>query len=83
MITLIIFRGLQVTVHSELFNPDEWDNAGTEENVPTDKWTVQRVYYYPVSNVVVVTYGQAVYDDYDAAYDGVSSEEVVLNSWHS
>jgi hypothetical protein len=65
--------------YSEI-NPDDWDNAGTEENVPTDKWTVQRVYYYPVSNVVVVTYGQALYDDYDAAYAGVSSEEVVLNS---
>jgi hypothetical protein len=72
-------QGVASHSHSTI-QPNEWDNAGVENNVPTDKWTVQRVYYYPVSNVVVVTYGQAVYDDYDAAYDGASSEEVVLNT---
>lgn len=60
--------------------PNYYDLSGIKTAVPTDKWTIQRVYYYPVSNVVLVTYGQYLYDNYDEAVQNLTSESLVLNS---
>jgi hypothetical protein len=60
--------------------PGFYDLNGTKTAVPTDKWTVQRVYYYPVSNVVLVTYGQYLYDTYEDAVTAAPSENLMLNT---
>ena len=58
---------------------DYYDNSGVRTAIPTDKWTVQRVYYYPVSSITSVTYGQHLYDSYEDAYANMFTESVNLN----
>ena len=64
--------------YSEI-HADEYDSLSGEVVTPSGLWTVQRVYYYPVSNVTIVTYGQYLYDTADEARDAATSEDVSLN----
>lgn len=57
-----------------------YDNNGTKTVLPTDKWTTQLIYYFPVSNTTHVVYGQQYHDTYAEAYDHVSTSNYVLNS---
>jgi hypothetical protein len=58
---------------------DYYDNDGVRTIVPTDKWTIQRIYYYPVSSITSVVYGQHIYDTYEDAYKNMFTEDVNLN----
>ena len=60
--------------------PNYYDLNGVVTPVTSGTWTIQRVYYYPVSNVVLVTYGQYLYDTYDEALVAIPSEDLVLNT---
>ena len=61
-------------------DPNYWDNAGTRTAVPSGKWTVQRIYYFPGSGSTVLTYGQAVYDTLIETKTAVVSEVVTFTS---
>lgn len=65
--------------YSEI-DADYYDLNGVKTAVDTDKWTIQRVYYYPVSELTLVTYGQYMYDSYSEAVAATTSEKLVLNS---
>lgn len=58
---------------------DYYDDNGVRTAIPTDKWTIQRVYYYPVSSITSMTYGQHIYDSYEDAYANMFTESVNLN----
>jgi len=57
-----------------VIDPNYYDLNGVLLPVPTGKWTVQRLYYFPVSNVTVIYWGQHYYDSDTQAYDGVSKD---------
>lgn len=61
-------------------DPNYYDLDGTKTAVPADKWTVQRVYYFPVSNTVHITYDQHYHDSYAEAYDDLGNDHPVLNT---
>lgn len=60
-------------------DPNYYDFEGLQTPVPSGMWSIQRVYYYPVSNVTLITYGQYVYDNYDTAYSAMPNEVLTLN----
>jgi hypothetical protein len=60
-------------------DPDNYDNGGIVTEVPSGKWTIQRVYYYPVSNITAMVYGQHIYDTYEDAYANMFTENITLN----
>lgn len=72
-------QGATSTVTASGIDPDYYDNSGTKTAVPTDKWTTQRVYYFPGSSNVHVVYDQDYYDSSTLAYDGVIDTNLVLN----
>lgn len=57
-------------------DPDNWDNGGTKTAVPTGKYTLQRLYYYPVSQLLAPTYGQELFDSMGEAI-GTAGEDIV------
>jgi pectin methylesterase-like acyl-CoA thioesterase len=61
-------------------DPDYYDLNGVKTLIPTDNWTVQRIYYFPGSKVIHLTYGQAIYDTLQDATSGISNEPVILNA---
>ena len=61
-------------------DPDNYDNGGTKTSVPTGKYTLQRLYYYPVSQVCAVTYGQELYDSMVAAIGAAGEDEISLQT---
>jgi hypothetical protein len=57
-------------------DPDNYDLAGVKTAVPAGKYTLQRLYYYPVSQVLAVPYGQEVFDSMVEAI-GTAGEDIV------
>lgn len=57
-----------------------YDLNGTRTVVTSGRWTVQRVYYYPGSDVVLVVYGQFMYDTYAEALEAIKTEQITLNT---
>lgn len=57
-------------------DPDNWDDGGTKTAVPTGKYTLQRLYYFPVSQLLAPTYGQELFDSMGAAI-GAAGEDIV------
>jgi hypothetical protein len=57
-----------------------YDLNGVKSAVPSGKWTVQRLYFFPGGNNTHVTYGQEIYDSPTLAYDGINIEDVSLNT---
>lgn len=72
-------QGDVLTTYSGI-DANHYDLDGTRTVVTTDKWTVQRVYYYPGSNVVLVVYGQFLYDTYGEALAAIATERLILNT---
>lgn len=72
-------RGKLNTESKSLIDPNYYDVDGTAVLITTGKWTVQRVYYFPVSNTTHVVYGQKEYDSKSLAYDGIIQDDPVLN----
>jgi len=57
-------------------DPDNYDNSGAKTAVPTDKYTLQRLYYYPVSQLLAITYGQTIYNSMGEAI-GAAGEDII------
>ena len=68
--------GLEADIETDI-QPTMWDNNGILTAVANQKWTIQPIYYYPVSNVVSVYYGQKEYGSLSEAKDGISDAIVV------
>jgi hypothetical protein len=54
-------NGSAIFSGSSTVNPTLWDNHGTLQSVPSNRYTIQRIYVYPNSGTTVVVYGQVVY----------------------
>jgi len=67
-----------VTTAAAAIDPNYYDNAGTKSAVSGGRYTIQRVYVFPVSGVVDVCYGQVEYTSLDDAVAAVTSENVSL-----
>lgn len=67
---------------TSLMDPDNYDTGtGTPVAVLNNRWTVQRLYYFPGSaNTSYLTYGQSEYLSKSAAIDGVQSEAPIVDS---
>jgi len=60
-------------------DPEYYDVNGTLTSVPSTKFTVQRIYYFPKSQVIDLTYGQALYDTLADALLHATSESVQID----
>jgi hypothetical protein len=66
------------TVESDI-DPDNWDNAGSKTAMTTDYWSIQEVWFFPVSGTTHVLYGQAEYESKGASTIGLYEEAKVRN----
>lgn len=64
-------------------DPDYYDNGGTRTALSTGKWTIQRVYYFPGSSTVAVSYGQAYFDTLDAAKAAANTQAIAFSDMAS
>jgi hypothetical protein len=72
-----------ITTLSSTIDPEHYDNAGILTAVPAGEYTIQRVYYFPRSAVVDVSYGQASYATLDDAVKNIGIENVIISDKHS
>ena len=71
------------TVLNAIVDVGHYDSGGgVLAAVPINKFTVQRVYFFPGSGVVDVVYGQALYDALVEAETHAATENVVLFGSH-
>ena len=68
-----------VSVESAI-DPDYYDNAGVKTAVPNKKWTVQELWFFPVSGTCHVVYGQTVYQTKADAIGGIADETKARNA---
>jgi hypothetical protein len=68
-------------VSASSIDPDNYDNAGVKTAVPTDKYTIQRVYYFPGSQQTHVTYGQTWFNTLEEAKRSVNDPYINLESY--
>jgi hypothetical protein len=71
----ILSGSTSATIETDI-DPDNYDNGGTKTAVPAGKFTLQRLYYFPVSQVCMVTYGQTLYSSMAEAI-GAAGQDVV------
>jgi hypothetical protein len=55
-------------------DPDSWDDGGTVSAVPTDKFTVQRIYLF-ASGKCRIQYGQTLYDSKEDAIAQLGADD--------
>jgi len=70
------------TIDSDLSNvvPTLWDDGtGTLNTVNANNWSIQRLYYFPTSNITVMQYGQAEYNNLSKCIDGLLTENFEIN----
>ncbi|MCK5614985.1 hypothetical protein KAR91_74675 [Candidatus Pacearchaeota archaeon] len=67
-----------VTAETEI-DPDNYDVGGVKTAVPNGKWTIQEIWFFPVSGTCHVLYGQDYYSSKGDALDGLSTEDKVRN----
>ncbi len=48
-------------------DPERYDNNGVLTTVPVNKWTAQRIYYWPNAQIVAVSYGRTYYQSKEEA----------------
>lgn len=60
-------------------DPTQYDNAGTLSSVGNNEWTVQRIYFGPVSPTDIVMYGQAKYSTPSEAIESIATENFVVS----
>jgi hypothetical protein len=61
-------------------DPEYYDVAGVKTAVPSGKFTIQRIYYFPKSGVVDLSYGQTYYDSLTEAIGNVANENVIFSA---
>lgn len=59
-------------------DPDNWDSAGSKTSVPSGYYTLQRLYYFPVSQVLSVTYGQRLFSSMAEAISYAGKDDVTI-----
>ncbi len=55
-------------------DPSRYDDTGTLSSVPSGQYTIQRIYYNPVTKRAVVYYGQAYYNSLSNALTNLSTD---------
>lgn len=61
-------------------DPNNLDvGTGTLSAIPANKYTVQRVYIFPGTNNVYLTYGQEIYDNLTNAKTAIATENVIVD----
>ncbi len=66
--------GVNIEAPTTLIDPDQWDDgSGILQTVPNNKFTAQRIVHFS-SNVVVIAYGQTIYNNIEEAIAGVSAD---------
>ncbi len=73
-------QGSSTTTTESNIEPDYYDVGGSKTAVTNNKFTVQRIYFFPVSGTVHVTYGQTEYGTLTEATDAAQTEAVILNT---
>lgn len=56
------------------------DGTGTLADVSNNKFTIQRIYYFPKTENTYLTYGQTIYDTITAAKNAVGIDNPVLDT---
>jgi hypothetical protein len=55
--------------------PNRYDNgSGTLQVVNNNQWTIQRIYFFGATNTTRIQYGQAVYNSFAGAVQGIQTE---------
>jgi len=74
--------GLTLAVDTDI-DPDSWDDgSGVLATIgPSNKWTIQRIAFSPITGLTVIQYGQTIYNSKEAAEAAIDSEgfEVLPN----
>ena len=66
--------GFSIAVPATLADPNNYDDGtGTLASVPSNKWTVQRIYHEASSQTIRIHYGQNTYSNSDDAIAGIST----------
>ena len=72
--------GFTITANTSLITPDVYDTGtGTPVAVANNKWTIQRVYYFPQSDKFGVVLGQAEYASSTDAQAAIFTENPIIN----
>ena len=73
-------QGSSTTTTETDIESDYYDNAGVKVALPNNQWTVQEVWFFPVSLTCHVLYGQIIYNSKADAIDGITTETKVRNT---
>ena len=73
-------QGVSITTTETDIDPDYYDNEGVKTAVPSNKWTLQEVWFFPVSGTCHVLYGQVYYQSMVDAIEAISTETKVKNN---
>ena len=67
--------GVTIIPTQTLIDPDQYDDGtGTLASVPNNRWTIQHITFFSVSNFVTVQYGQNIYMTQADALDAIDVE---------
>lgn len=62
--------------NTNVIEPDSFDNAGVRTLVPSNDFTIQRIYLFP-SNLIRIQFGQATYGSMAIAIQAIQTENFV------
>lgn len=72
--------GFTIVTGQTALDPGNYDDGdGTLASVGTNNWSVQRVFFAPTTGDHIIQYGQAVYNNFSAATQGLTTEVFVKN----
>jgi hypothetical protein len=73
------FQGSNIADTQGNIDPDYYDLNGVKTAVPANKYTLQRLYYYPVSQVIAITYGQELFNTMTSAILKAGEDEITIS----
>lgn len=73
-------QNTSTTIAETAIDPDNYDNNGVKTALPNNQWTVQEVWYWPVSGGCHVLYGQIIYNSKEDAIVGITTETKTRNT---
>ncbi len=73
---------VNTTALTDTVNPDVYDDgSGTLANIPSGKWSIQRVYYYAPFGYLDIYYSQGFYNSKEEAINAYLTESFNYNSY--
>jgi hypothetical protein len=72
-------QGAIITTAESDIDPDYYDLDGVKTAVGNNKWTLQELWFFPVSRTTHVVYGQDVYNNKGDCLAGIATEDKVIN----